>query len=169
MEIEKIQIDIKLADGAKMPHYATDGSAGFDLVAHNFKKLFKGKKEIDLTKELQSSIEKGFVMMRPFERLLVGTGLFFQIPRGYEVQVRGRSGVSLKTGLVVIKGTIDSDYTGEVGIILHNSSQFLVEVKLKDRLAQGILAKVEQAQFKQVTELVDTERGANGFGHTGMK
>lgn len=164
----KIDLNIKLAEGAKIPRYATDGASGFDLVAHNFKKLYKGKKEIDLTKELQASIQEGFVMMRPFERLLVGTGIFMEVPKGYEVQIRPRSGLSLTLGLIVIQGTIDSDYRGDVGIILLNSSQFLLKVSLGERLAQGVLQPSLQADFKEQLQLVDTERGAGGFGHTGV-
>ncbi len=167
--MEKVKVKIKALEGAEIPKYGTEQAAGFDFKAHNFKVMYKGKKEIDLTKNLQHSISEGYITLRPFERVLIGTGLSMEIPDGYEIQVRPRSGLALKSGVTVLNapGTIDSDYRGEVGVILHNTCQYLCEIRLGDRIAQGILAKCEQADFETEEELSETERGAGGFGSTG--
>jgi len=105
------------------------------------------------------------------ERVLIGTGIFVVIPEGYQLEIRSRSGQALKKGLVVLNqpGTIDSDYRGEVGVILFNSNEHLVKVELGERIAQGILMPAFQAEFILVDELSDTERGQGGFGSTGEK
>lgn len=164
-----VEIEIKTLEGVEIPKYGTELSAGFDLVAHSFKKLFKGKKEIDLTKELQDSIRKGYITLRPFERVLVGTGLFVALPKGKELQIRPRSGMVLKQGITVLNspGTVDADYRGEVGVILYNASQYLVTIELGERIAQAVLASHDVASFKQVAELSETQRGEGGFGSTG--
>jgi dUTP pyrophosphatase len=101
--------------------------------------------------------------------LLVGTGLFMQIPQGYELQIRDRSGLSLKKGLKVFNapGTIDSDYRGEIGVILANLSDGLVKVQLGERIAQGVISKVEQIKFTLSEQLTETKRDSGGFGSTG--
>lgn len=133
----------------ELPAYETIGSAGLDIRAF---------------------IEETIVL-KPFERKLIKTGLFLEIPVGYEAQVRPRSGFALKNGVTVLNtpGTIDADYRGEVGVILINLSQENVEIHSGDRIAQLVFAKVEQADWTQVEMLSETERGEGGFGSTGKK
>jgi dUTP pyrophosphatase len=139
-----LEVQIKLGEGAILPRYATPGAAGFDIAANE-----------------QVTIEPG-------ETKLVGTGLFFEIPEGYELQVRPRSGVSLKTKLRISNspGTVDSDYRGEVKIIIDNRGDTPYTVYFAERIAQGVIQKVEQATFNVKTDLSETERGEGGFGHT---
>lgn len=133
----------------ELPAYETIGSAGLDIRAF---------------------IEES-ITLNPFERKLIKTGLFLEIPVGYEAQVRPRSGFALKNGVTVLNtpGTIDADYRGEVGVILINLSQEKVEIHSGDRIAQLVFAKVEQAEWAEVETLSETERGAGGFGSTGKK
>lgn len=134
-----------------LPTYQTSQAAGADIKAC----LGKGES----------------MVIRPGERVLVPTGLAMEIPEGYEVQVRPRSGLSFKTGLMVVNspGTIDADYRGEVKIILGNLSTKDEVVAHGDRVAQLVLAPVTQAAFMLATELGETERGAGGFGSTGKQ
>ncbi len=129
-----------------LPKYETKNSAG-----------------VDLRSNLQTFI------LKPFERILVPTGIFVEIPEGYEGQVRPRSGLALKRGITVLNspGTIDSDYRGEVGVILINLSGEEQIIESGERIAQLVFSKVERAEFVQVESLTTTERGAGGFGHTG--
>ena len=131
-----------------LPSYETIASAGLDVRAN-----------------LASPIE-----LKPFERTLVKTGLFMEIPVGVECQVRPRSGLALKKGITVLNspGTIDADYR-EVGVILVNLSQETFVIEDGERIAQLVFAKVEQAQWNEVSQLTETERGAGGFGSTGVK
>ena len=133
----------------ELPAYETIASAGLDVRAF-----------------IEDSIT-----LKPFERKLVKTGLFLEIPVGYEAQVRPRSGFALKNGVTVLNspGTIDADYRGEVGVILINLSQENVEIHSGDRIAQLVFAKVEQAEWNEVETLSETERGQGGFGSTGKK
>lgn len=111
------------------------------------------------------------IVLKPLERILVKTGLFMELPQGYECQVRPRSGLALKKGITVLNspGTIDADYRGEVGVILINLSNedFLIEDG--ERIAQLVFAKYKQAKFKLVDILSETDRGEGGFGSTGVK
>lgn len=129
------------------PSYETDGSAGVDL---------------------RANIEDSIVL-HTFERMLIPTGLFMEIPEGYEGQVRPRSGLAIKHGITVLNtpGTVDSDYRGEVCVILINLSQDQYVIKNGERIAQMVFSKVEKAAFAEVRELSETERGDGGFGHTG--
>lgn len=135
--------------GFELPFYATNGAAGADIRA--------------------SLPEKNSLIVKPGERLLVPTGLAMEIPAGYEIQVRPRSGLSLKSSLMIVNapGTIDCDYRGEVNIIVGNfgKEDFIIEHGL--RIAQLILAPVLQAQYVKADALGDTTRGAGGFGSTG--
>lgn len=133
----------------ELPAYETVGSAGLDIRAF---------------------IEES-ITLKPFERKLIKTGLFLEIPVGYEAQVRPRSGFALKSGVTVLNtpGTIDADYRGEIGVILINLSQENVDIHSGDRIAQLVFAKVEQADWKMVEILSETERGEGGFGSTGKK
>lgn len=131
-----------------LPAYETVNSAGMDLRAY---------------------LPEGAVVMKPLERALIPTGLFMEIPEGYEGQVRPRSGLAIKNGITVLNtpGTIDADYRGEVKIILINLSNEEFTIKSGDRVAQIIFARCEQMELEDVEILSDTERGAGGFGHTG--
>lgn len=132
-----------------LPAYATPQSAGMDLRAN-----------IDAP-----------VTLRPLERRLIPTGLYMALPEGYEAQVRPRSGLALKHGLTVLNspGTIDSDYRGEVMVLLVNLSDDDFTVNDGERIAQMVIARHETAEFETVSQLDDTERGAGGYGHTGVK
>ena len=132
-----------------LPTYETSDSAGMDLRA-----------------ELA-----GPVHLEPGERVLVPTGLQLEIPRGYEGQVRPRSGLALKQGLTVLNapGTIDSDYRGDVGVILVNLSGEAQTIEPGDRIAQLLIAPVVQARLQPVSQLASSERGAGGFGSTGVR
>jgi dUTP pyrophosphatase len=105
------------------------------------------------------------------ERCVIPTGLYFQIPRGYEFQVRPRSGMAANHGITVLNtpGTIDSNYTGELKIILYNSSKIDYQIEPGDRIAQIVLVKTEEIQWTEISELDQTSRGAGGFGSTGIK
>ncbi|MBO4665378.1 MAG: dUTP diphosphatase [Paludibacteraceae bacterium] len=111
------------------------------------------------------------ITLQPLERKLIPTGLFMQLPEGYEAQIRPRSGLALKRGLTVLNtpGTIDADYRGEVGVILINLSGEPQTIEPAERICQMVIAKHEQPEIVQVEELDETERGAGGFGHSGRK
>lgn len=132
----------------QLPAYATPQSAGVDLRANLDNPLY----------------------IPPLERALIPTGLYIALPDGYEAQVRPRSGLALKQGLTVLNspGTIDADYRGEIGVILANMSKVEVKICDGDRIAQMVIAKYEKADFELVDSLDETERGAGGFGHTGV-
>lgn len=132
-----------------LPTYETIASAGLDIRAN-----------------LTDSIT-----LKPLERALVKTGLFLEIPVGFEAQVRPRSGLAFKNGVTVLNspGTIDADYRGEVGVILINLSNENFLINNGERVAQLVFAKVEQAQWTEVEILSDTARGEGGFGSTGVK
>ena len=132
-----------------LPAYETSASAGLDI---------------------RANISEAIVL-KPLERTLVKTGLFMEIPEGYECQVRPRSGLALKKGISVLNspGTIDADYRGEVGVILINLSNETFTIENGERIAQLVFAKVEQAAWEKVEVLTETDRGAGGFGSTGVK
>ena len=132
-----------------LPQYATSQSAGMDL---------------------RANIDEP-ITLKPLERRLIPTGLHIALPVGYEAQVRPRSGLALKKGITVLNspGTIDADYRGEIGVVLVNLSQDDFVVNDGERIAQMVIAKHETAEFIVVEELDETERGAGGYGHTGVK
>lgn len=131
-----------------IPAYETEGSAGMDLRA-----------------DLEESIS-----LEPGGRALIPTGLFIELPQGYEAQIRARSGLAIKQGIGLVNGvgTIDSDYRGEIKVALINWGQEPVVIQDGDRIAQMVIARYERITWKQVDELGDTKRGAGGFGHTGL-
>ena len=143
------EIAIKIINNSSnpLPSYATGGSAGMDLMA-----------DIDLPVTLQS-----------LERKLIPTGLFIELPDGYEAQVRPRSGLAVKHGLTCLNspGTIDADYRGEIKIILVNLSKEPHTIQPGDRIAQMIIGKVERVGWELVSVINETERNQGGFGHTG--
>ena len=145
-----MNVEVEIINQSKhaLPAYETLGSAGMDL---------------------RANIE-GVINLQPFERKAIPTGLFIGLPQGIEAQIRPRSGLSLKTGLSIPNspGTIDSDYRGEIKVIVANLSNTVVEIKDGDRIAQMVIAKYERAEWKVVTNLDETERGSGGFGSTGV-
>lgn len=138
-----------------LPAYETENSAGMDLRAW----LGEGTTAED------------FIVINPMERKLVHTGLYIALPKGYEGQVRPRSGLALKKGITVLNtpGTIDADYRGEIGVILINLSNESFKLVNGERIAQMVIAKHEQSELESVEVLDETERGEGGFGHTGTK
>ena len=144
-----INIKIVNTSANPLPQYATKGSSGMDIRA-----------SLDLP-----------VTLQPLERTLIPTGLFVEIPNGYEIQIRPRSGLAIKQGITCLNspGTIDSDYRGEIMIILINLSSEEQVIIHGDRIAQMIIQKTERAKFEQVEFLDETERAAGGFGHTGKQ
>ena len=144
-----IQIKIVNTSANPLPQYATKGASGMDI---------RASLDIPLT-------------LQPLERNLVPTGLFVEIPQGYEIQIRPRSGLAIKQGITCLNtpGTIDSDYRGEIKIILINLSSEEQVIHPGDRIAQMIIQKTERAEFEQVEILNNTERAAGGFGHTGKQ
>ena len=142
------KIKIFTEKDVNIPVYKTNGSVGFDIESNEDVKL------------------------KPGERKLIHTGLYMEIPAGYELQVRPRSGLSLKHGFVPILGTIDNDYRGEIGVIgvnINDTGYF--QIDKGDRIAQGVLAPIEIAKFEKVDsidELSKTDRGTGGFGSTGV-
>ena len=145
--MEKVTVKIILDKGVEKPMYMTEGAAGMDVRANITEPVTLGS----------------------LERKLIPTGIKMEIPEGYEVQVRPRSGLALKHGLGMANsiGTIDSDYRGEIGVIAINLSDKPYTIKPEERIAQLVLNKVEQIEWVEVTELGTTERGAGGYGHTG--
>lgn len=115
--------------------------------------------------------EKRQITLLPNERVLIPTGLFVELPDGYEIQIRPRSGMALKHGITVLNspGTIDGDYRGEIGVILHNTSDTTFTINHQDRIAQMVVCEYQKVSFSLVDQLTITERGEGGFGHTGKQ
>ena len=132
-----------------LPEYATEGSSGMDIRANN----------------------ETAIVLKPLERVLVPTGLFLEIPLGFEAQIRPRSGLAVNKGLTCLNtpGTIDSDYRGEIKVLLINLSNEEQVINSGERIAQMVFVKVDSAQLTLVHQLKDTQRAAGGFGHTGIK
>ncbi len=132
-----------------LPNYETPLSAGMDIKAF---------------------LPEGNIVLKPLGRALIKTGLFIELPEGYEAQMRPRSGLALKKGITLLNspGTIDADYRGEIGIILINLSGEDFVVNDGERIAQMVIARHEKAEWQQVEILSETQRGAGGFGHTGI-
>lgn len=140
---------VKIINKSKheLPQYATELSAGLDLRAN-------------INEPIQ---------LKSLERVLVPTGLYIELPKGYEAQIRPRSGLAFKHGLTVLNspGTIDADYRGEIRVILVNLSNDVFEIKDGERICQMVIAQHAQVEWESVEEINETERGAGGFGHTG--
>jgi len=148
MENTKIKIKIKkINPEAIIPHYAHDGDAGMDVY----------------------SCED--VLINPDERKLISTGLTFEIPRGFEIQIRPKSGLALNNGITILNtpGTLDSGYRGELKVILFNTSKNIYNVKKSEKIAQIILARYEEAEIEETTALTPTRRAEGGFGSTGLR
>ena len=147
--MQNLKIPVKNISSNPLPAYATTGSAGMDLRANLDAPLY----------------------IKPFERKLVSTGIFMEIPAGYEGQVRPRSGLAVKQGITCLNtpGTIDSDYRGEIKVLLINFGEVIAEISNNDRIAQLVICPVTVAQLQEVEELEESKRGAGGFGHTGIE
>ena len=146
---------VKIFNGSEnpLPAYSTELSAGMDL---------------------RANLPDGPIRLFPLERVLVKTGLYIELPEGYEAQIRPRSGLALKNGITVLNspGTVDADYRGEIGVVLINLSNDVFEIKHGERIAQMVLAKHERGEMievESVDDLSKTDRGAGGYGHTGTK
>lgn len=147
--MEKLEVFIARKEGVQLPLYATDASSGVDLCAF---------------------IEEP-VVLKPFERFLVPTGIFIDIPEGYEAEVRPRSGIAIKYGVTVLNtpGTIDADYRGEIKVILINLGAEPFTINNGDRIAQMVFKNVARVDWKIVESLTETARGEGGFGSTGHR
>jgi dUTP pyrophosphatase len=147
--MQKVAINIINTSSNPLPSYATQGSAGMDLRAN-----------------LPQP-----VTLQPLERSLIPTGLFIELPEGYEAQIRPRSGLALKQGITCLNspGTVDSDYRGELKVILINLSNTVQEINNGDRIAQMVIATTQTAELFLVQQLNETQRSDGGFGHTGVK
>jgi dUTP diphosphatase len=143
----KVKVKIVNLSPHALPAYATEGSAGMDIRAH-------------LSEP---------VVLRPMERKLIPTGLFLELPGGYEAQVRPRSGLAINQGITCLNspGTVDSDYRGEIKVILINLSGEEQTIRPGDRIAQMVISPVQQIEWQEVDEVAATARNAGGFGHTG--
>jgi dUTP pyrophosphatase len=139
-----MQIKIKLADGAKMPKRMTDGAVGYDLYSNET------------------------CLIKAGETRVVATGVSVELPDEYEMQIRPRSGLSAKYDILHILGTIDSDYRGDIGIIIKNIGEVGFAVGAGERIAQAVFNKVELPVLIEVDEIGETKRGSGGFGHTGI-
>lgn len=181
----KIPVKITLTEEARglypngKPEYATEGSSGFDIRAVEFSITpFINDEAKEFLSQIKMEAESWEAYINHEEcsyelpsksRILVKTGLRIQLQKGYELQIRPRSGLALKHGISIVNSpaTIDSDYTGEICVILENRGHDPFEIKIGDRIAQGIIAPVFQADFEVVETLEETERGQGGFGSTG--
>ena len=154
LAIERIRLVFikvkKINDNVTLPTYETSSSAGMDIRAF---------------------LPNGKVIILPKETKLIGTGLFFEIPNGLEVQIRPRSGLAVKNCITVLNspGTIDADYRGEIKVILINHGSKMFEIVDKMRIAQMVVSKYEKVNFELVSDLSESERGSGGFGSTGTK
>ena len=147
--MQTVQVNIVNTSSNPLPQYATAGSAGMDIRAN-----------------LSSPVN-----LLPMERSLIPTGLFIELPEGYEAQIRPRSGMAIKQGITCLNspGTVDADYRGELKIILINLSNTVQVINHGERIAQMIIAKTEKAALVLVEQLSNSQRGEGGFGHTGSK
>ncbi len=143
----QLKVKVLNKSGNPLPEYITEGSAGMDIRA-------------DLTER---------ILLKPFERILIPTGLFIELPLQYEAQIRPRSGLAIKNGITCLNspGTIDSDYRGEIKVILINLSNEEHYIAHGDRIAQMIISKVERVKWKTAKKISATKRSDGGFGHTG--
>ena len=145
--MKKVQVKVVREKGVELPKYETEWSAGMDV---------------------RANIEEP-ITLKSLERILIPTGLKVAIPEGYEIQVRPRSGLAIKHGITMLNtpGTVDSDYRGELKVIVVNLSNEAYTIEPNERIGQFVLNRIEQIEFVEVQELDSTERGEGGFGHTG--
>ena len=146
--MQPVAVNIINTSANPLPSYATSGASGMDIRAY---------------------LEEP-VLLQPLERYLVPTGLFIELPPGYEAQIRPRSGLAINQGITCLNapGTVDSDYRGELKVILINLGNLAMEIKNGDRIAQMVIARTEQVQLLQAEQLNASVRSSGGFGHTGI-
>ena len=154
--MNKIKVNVINKSNNPLPEAQTIGSAGLDLKAY-------------ITTDISNTIVGNTYLLYSNCRIVLNTGIYVKIPIGYEIQMRGRSGLAAKHGISVLNSpaTIDSDYTGEIKVILHNHSSQPYEIKNGDRVAQILIKEVLTIDWNKVSELEKTDRGTGGFGHTG--
>ena len=153
----KITIKFKNVSNNPDPEYAHEGDSGFDLRAHI---------------PLEDGITKKTLIIPPMGRLLIPTGLYFELPESYELQIRSRSGLAVKHGIGVLTGTVDNAYRGEVHVLLINLGDESFRIENGDRIAQGVLVprlSTEFGRLEKINEISETKRGSGGFGSTGTK
>lgn len=148
--MEEINVKIINKSHHPLPQYSTPDSAGMDVRAF---------------------LPDGEITLKPMQRALIPTGLFIQLPSGYECQIRPRSGLALKHGITIVNapGTIDADYRGEIGVILMNVGQEEFTITDGERICQMVIKRYTHVNWEETSELDETDRGAGGFGHTGRK
>lgn len=158
IEVDNILIEVINKSNNPLPKYETKGASGLDIRAFFVRENLNFSDGVDT------------MLIKPQERRLIKTGLFVGIPEGYEIQIRSRSGLSYKQGVVVLNspGTIDSDFTGEIGVILINTSNENFHIKSGDKIAQMVLQKVETVSWVETKTLKETDRGGKGYGSTGI-
>lgn len=146
--MDKIKVKIINRSHHQLPQYSTSDSAGMDIKAF---------------------LPDSSIVLKPMQRALISTGLYIELPEGYECQIRPRSGLALKHGISIVNspGTIDADYRGEIGVILINLGNENFEIKDGERICQMIIKSYSKVEWQPVDELESTERGSGGFGHTG--
>lgn len=146
--MEELEVEVRRLEGASLPLYLTEDASGMDLFAH-----------------IEEDIE-----LKPLERRLIPTGIYLSIPKGYEAEIRPRSGLALKDGITVLNspGTVDADYRGEIKVLLINLGDRPVKIKKGDRIAQMVFKKVVRAVLRPVDALSGTARGEGGFGSTDL-
>jgi len=146
---KNMEVKIVNRSGNPLPSYSTEHSAGMDI---------------------RAAIAESYVL-KPLARRLIPTGLYIELPEGYEAQIRPRSGLAMKHGITVLNspGTIDADYRGEIGVILVNLSAEDFKIEPGERICQMVINKYEKAKWKETEYLCESDRGSGGFGHTGIK
>lgn len=169
-------MQIKIKSDYDLPEYSRDGDSGFDLRVrdidiHYSNKEYINSKFITINENsLYDFQNKEYAFsFYPNDRILIKTGISVEIPKGYELQIRSRSGLTLKHGIIVLNGigTIDSNYRGEIGVILYNSSNEIYDIHHGEKIAQAVLCKVHQVKWNKVDVLGDSVRGSKGYGSSG--
>ncbi len=162
-------------EGADLPIYGSALASGMDVTAFKILKVFRGDREIEpenLAKVQEGFEKRGFIKLRSLERILFGTGLMADIPENMELQVRSRSGMSLKRGLTVLNspGTIDADYRGEIGVIMYNSTPFLNKIEKGERIAQLVANEIVRPEIYQIgiDAISESTRGEGSYGSSGQ-
>lgn len=172
--MNKVHVDCFNQSNLPVPAYGTEKSSGFDLRADIARYVVGGLPPDCYNGSIDINTETGAITMHQFSRLVVPTGIHLDLPEGYEVQVRPRSGLAKNYGITILNtpGTVDEDYTGEIHVILFNTGTIPFTFGQGDRIAQGVIARYEQAEFNVVPTMDGfkvTARGNKGHGHTGIK
>lgn len=166
-------IKLKLEKGIDLPKYETEGAVGLDVIANSIINVYNGNQAVteNKLKKIKENFDtRGYIKLRAFERVLFGTGITIaDMDSNLELQVRSRSGISLKRGLNVFNspGSVDSDYRGEIGVIMYNSTPFLNQIDKGERVAQIVPQKTVKPVITQCNNITESDRNSNGFGSTG--